>query len=32
MSKKPFAAMIVPLLVIFYLETDKVKDAFGLEG
>ncbi len=27
-----FGAMIVPLVVIFYLETDKVKAAFGLEG
>ena len=27
-----FAAMIIPLVIIFYLETDKVKDAFGLEG
>jgi hypothetical protein len=27
-----FAAMIIPLLIIFYLETDKVKNAFGLEG
>ena len=27
-----FAAMIVPLLIIFYLETEKVKAAFELEG
>ncbi len=27
-----FAAMIIPLVIIFYLESEKVKAAFGLEG
>jgi hypothetical protein len=27
-----FAAMIVPLIILFYLNSEKVKSAFGLEG
>lgn len=27
-----FVAMFIPLVILFYLNTDKVKSAFGLEG
>lgn len=27
-----FVAMIIPLIILFYLNSDKVKTAFGLEG
>jgi hypothetical protein len=27
-----FVAMIIPLIILFYLNSDKVKTAFGMEG